>query len=241
MSIWARIADATAEVVKGAHINERVHGLLSVLTGSHVFHHDSQKVVHHQVAFTVGVISLGAKMAKADGIVTRDEVIAFKEVFKVPEGEIENVSRIFDLAKQDVHGYEVYADQLASLLKSNRDLLADVLEGLFHIAMADGVFDRGEEKFLVDVAQRFGFTPAEFNHFKARHLGSVRCDPYEVLGIRRDVDNDTLRRHYHKLVLDNHPDKMIARGVPPEFVSLATKKIAAINAAYEELSKERRI
>ena len=241
MSIWARLADATAEVVEGAHISERVHGLLGVLAGSHIFQHGSHKMGHHQVAFTVGVISLGAKMAKADGIVTHDEVIAFKEVFKVPEGEMENVSRVFDLAKQDVHGYEVYADQLASLLKGNRNLLEDVLEGLFHIALADGVFDQSEEKFLADVAQRFGFTPTAFSHVKARHVGLVRCDPYEVLGITRDVDNDTLRRHYHKLVLDNHPDKMIARGVPPEFVSLATKKIAAINAAYEELSKERRI
>jgi DnaJ like chaperone protein len=241
MSIWARLADATADVIEGAHISERVHGLLGVLTGSQIFHRDRHTMSHHQVAFTVGVISLGAKMAKADGIVTRDEVMAFKEVFKVPEGEMENVSRVFDLAKQDVHGYEAYADQLASLLKGNRQLLADVLEGLFHIAMADGVFDPSEEKFLADVAQRFGFNPTEFSHIKARHVGSIGCDPYEVLGITRDVDNDTLRRHYHKLVLDNHPDKMIARGVPPEFVSLATKKIAAINAAYEELSKERRI
>jgi DnaJ like chaperone protein len=238
MSIWTRLADATAEVIEGAHISERFHGLLGVLTGSHIFHRDSH---HHQVAFTVGVISLGAKMAKADGIVTRDEVRAFKEVFKVPEGEMENVSRVFDLAKQDVHGYEAYADQLASLLKGNRSLLEDVLEGLFHIAIADGVFDPSEEKFLADVAQRFGFTLTEFSHVKARHVDSIRCDPYEVLGITHDVDNDTLRRHYHKLVLDNHPDKMIARGVPPEFVSLATKKVAAINAAYEELSRERRI
>ena len=187
------------------------------------------------------MVSLGAKMAKADGIVTRDEVIAFKEVFKVPKGEMENVSRVFDLAKRDAHDYEVYADQLASLLKGNRNLLADIVEGLFHIAMADGIFDPSEEKFLADVARRFGFTPAEFNHFKARHVGLLKSDPYQVLGITRDVDNDTLRRHYHKLLLDNHPDKMIARGVPSEYVSLATKKVAAINAAYDELSRERRM
>ena len=180
-------------------------------------------------------------MAKADGIVTRDEVIAFKEVFKVPEGEMENVSRIFNLAKQDVVGYEAYANQLASLLKGNRKLLEDVLEGLFHIAMADGVFHPNEEQFLADVAQRFGFTPTQFNYIKARHVSAVKSDPYEVLGIAPDFDDDTLKSHYHRLVLDNHPDKMIARGVPPEFVSLATKKVAAINAAYAELAKERRI
>ena len=107
--------------------------------------------------------------------------------------------------------------------------------------MADGAFHANEEQFLADVAKRFGFTPTEFSYIKARHVSSIRCDPYEVLGITPDVDNEALKAHYRRLVLDNHPDKIIARGVPPEFVSLATKKVAAINAAYEEVAKERRI
>ena len=234
MSIWGKLAGTATGPAEGAH------GLLGALAG--VFRHDNDSGAQHQVAFTIGVIALGAKMAKADGIVTRDEVIAFKEVFKVPEGEMENVSRIFNLAKQDVVGYEAYANQLASLLKGNRKLLEDVLEGLFHIAMADGVFHPNEEQFLADVAQRFGFTCTQFNYIKARHVSAVvKSDPYEVLGIAPDVDDDTLKSHYHKLVLDNHPDRVVARGVPPEFVSLATKKVAAINAAYEEVAKERRI
>jgi len=211
------------------------------LAGGHIFRHDNDTGAQHQVAFTIGVIALGAKMAKADGVVTRDEIIAFKEVFKVPEGEMENVSRVFNLAKQDVVGYEAYANQLASLLKGNHKLLEDVLEALFHIAMADGVFHPNEEQFLADVAQRFGFTRTQFNYIKARHVSAAKSDPYEVLGITPDIDDDTLKSHYRKLVLDNHPDRMIARGVPSEFVSLATKKVAAINAAYEELAKERRI
>jgi DnaJ like chaperone protein len=193
------------------------------------------------VAFTVGVIALGAKMAKADGIVTPDEVTAFKEVFKVPEGEMKNVSRIFDLAKQDVVGYEAYAEQLASLLKGNRKLLGDVLEGLFHIATADGVFHPREDQFLAEVAKRFGFTDTEFSHIKARHISSAKRNPYDVLGITPEIDNHALKLHYRKLVADNHPDKMIARGVPAEFVTIATHKIAAINAAYEEVARERRI
>ena len=120
MSIWGRLAGAAAGLAEGGV------GLLGAFAGGHTFHHDSR--VKHQVAFTIGVIALGAKMAKADGMVTRDEVVAFTEVFKVPEGEMENVLRVFNLAKQDVVGYEAYADQLASLLKGNRKLLEDVLE-----------------------------------------------------------------------------------------------------------------
>jgi DnaJ like chaperone protein len=241
MSVWGRLAGAAAALAEGAHLDGPVRGLLGPFVDGHIFHHDSDSGAQHQVAFTIGVIGLGAKMAKADGVVTRDEVIAFKEVFKVPEGEMENVSRVFNLAKQDVVGYEAYANQLASLLKDNRSLLEDVLEGLFHIAMADGVFHPKEEQFLADVARRFGFTPTQFNYIKARHVGTVEVDPYDVLGITPDIDGDALKHHYHKLVQENHPDRMIARGVPPEFVSLATKRLAAINAAYEKLAIDRRI
>ena len=241
MSIWGRLAGVAAAVAEGAHLSGSVRGLLGAFVDGHIFHHDSDSEAQHQVAFTIGVIALGAKMAKADGVVTRDEIVAFKEVFKIPEGEMENVSRVFNLAKQDTVGYEAYANQLASLLKDNRRLLEDVLEGLFHIAMADGVFHPSEEQFLADIAQRFGFTPTQFNYIKARHVGTVEVDPYDVLGIKPDIDDYALKHHYHKLVLENHPDKMIARGVPAEFVSLATKKIAAINAAYEKLATERRI
>ena len=95
MSIWGRLAGAAAGLAEGG-----MQGLLGAFAGGHTFSHDSR--VKHQVAFTIGVIALGAKMAKADGMVTRDEVVAFTEVFKVPEGEMENVSRVFNLAKQDV-------------------------------------------------------------------------------------------------------------------------------------------
>jgi DnaJ like chaperone protein len=145
------------------------------------------------------------------------------------------------LAKQDVLGYEAYAEQLASLLKGNRQLLADVLDGLFHIAKADGVFHPNEEQFLAEVAKRFGFTTTEFSYIKARHISSAKRNPYEVLGITPEIDNQALKLHYRKLVADNHPDKMIARGVPAEFVAIATDKIAAINAAYEEVARERRM
>ena len=180
--IWTKLASAAARLAAVAHIAEGgpMGGLLS---GSHVFDRDSNNdgMPEHQVAFTIGVIALGAKMAKADGLVTADEVTAFKEVFKVPEGEMKNVSRIFNLAKQDIVGYEAYAKQLASLLKDNRKLLEDVLEGLFHIALADGVFHPNEQQFLAEVAECFGFTDTEFSYIKARHVSSGKRNPYEVL------------------------------------------------------------
>jgi len=164
----------------------------------------------------------------------------YYDVNKLPESQIIIFFRIFDLAKQGVGGYEAYAKQLASLLKGNRKLLEDVLEGLFHIAKADGVLHPDEERFLAEVAKRFGFTDTEFSYIKARHVSSAKRNPYDVLGITPEIGNDALKIHYRKLVANNHPDKMIARGVSSEFVNIATEKIAAINAAYDAVARERR-
>ncbi len=138
MSIWEKLADATAELMRGSPI-------AAVLGGVH--RHPGK----YQVAFTVGVIALGAKMAKADGVVTDDEVKAFKRVFKIPAGEMRRVAEIFNLAKQEVTGYQAYAEQLAAKFKNNRRLLEDVLEGLFHIAKADQVLHPREVEFLAEV------------------------------------------------------------------------------------------
>lgn len=237
MSIWGKMAGVAAGLAIGGPIG----ALLGGFAGHFVIDRDQAEEgeAENQVAFTVGVIALGAKMAKADGVVTKDEVNAFKDVFKVPDGEMKNVARVFNLAKQDVAGYEAYADQLASMFKGNRQLLEDVLDGLFHIAGADSVMHPREEDYLAQVAKRFGFTDTEFKYIKARHVVAEKRNPYDVLGLTPDVGDDALKAQYRKLVTENHPDKLIARGVPEEFVSMANDKIATINEAYGEIARER--
>lgn len=239
MSVWGKLAGAAAGLAIGGPIG----ALMGGFAGHYVIDRDKKdgEGGENQVAFTVGVIALGAKMAKADGTVTKDEVNAFKEVFKVPEGEMKNVARVFNLAKQDVAGYEAYAEQLASMFKDNRELLEDVLEGLFHIAKADDHVHPAEEEYLSQVASRFGMSETEFKYIRARHVSSNKRDPYDVLGITPDITDEELRSHYRKLAAENHPDKLIARGVPEEFVAIATEKLSTINEAYDEIAKERGI
>ena len=192
----------------------------------------------HGVAFTIGVIALSAKMAKADGVVSPLEVAAFKKVFQTSSAEAENVERVFALAKQDTAGYEAYADQLAALLGDDKKLLQDVLEGLLCVATADGVLHPREDEFLRDIAHRFGFSASEYRFFRARFVKD-KCSPYDVLKLAPDATNTQIKTQYRKLVADNHPDRLMGRGVPPEFVDIATRKLAAINEAYAAIAKER--
>ncbi len=232
MSIWGKLAGAAAGLAVGGPLGAVLGGFAGHIV---IDRENDASEPDKQVAFTIGVIALGAKMAKVDGAVTKDEVHAFKEVFRVPEGEAKNVARVFDMAKQDVAGFESYAKQLARLFKDDPDMLHNILEGLFHIAEADKVLHPAERDYLATVAHHFGIGDAEFRAILARHVTSERRSPFEILGVDPGVSGEALHRHYRKLMVENHPDKLIARGLPQEMIDIATKKIAALNEAYDEI------
>lgn len=222
MSIWTRIADAIAS------IGESVGAFLQSIVNR------NPTPPEKSVAFTIGMIGLGAKMAKADGVVTEDEIRAFKQVFHIPDGELAAVARVFNLAKQDVAGYETYARQIAKLFEAKSAVLEDVLDGLFHIAKADNAFHPGEHGFLARVAAIFGFSDADFARIRARHV-DVPDDPFLILGLEPNTPPDEVRRRYRDLVREHHPDRHIAAGVPEEMVELATRRLQKINEAYDRI------
>lgn len=192
----------------------------------------------NSVGFTVAMIALSAKMAKADGVVTTDEVLAFRDLFEVPPGEDANVARLFNLAKQDIAGFETYAKKLADLFPYDRKTLLDILDGLFYIAKADGVVHQDELSFLERVSEIFGLDAREFSKVLARHVRE-RGNPYAVLGISPDASPEDIKAQYRREVRETHPDVMIARGVPEEFVRIANDRLAALNAAYAQINAER--
>lgn len=234
MSIWVRLSDFVAGTA-GHALGGLVEQVRTVFAGD--------PETRARVAFSVAMIALSAKMAKADGVVTMAEVDAFREIFEIPDEEVERVAVLYNLAKRDVAGYRSYAAQLAGLCGSGRPdcpMLRDILDGLFHIAKTDGVVHDKELAFLTDVAAIFGIGDAEFDRVRARHVDVGQGDPWRILGLHPGMDHRQARRRYHDLVRDNHPDTMAARGVPAEFHAIAHARIATINAAWDQVEPELR-
>ena len=225
MSIWTRISDALKALANG----EALSSLFDTF----------RTPPERSIGFTIAIIALGAKMAKADGQVTRDEVIAFRQIFQLPTQDEAAAAKVFDLARQDVAGYEAYATKIAKMFKDDRDMRVDLLEGLIHIALADGVYHPKEDEFLARVAEIFGLEERVFLCLRARHVPGMVPDPYSVLGVSPNDSYDDMRARYRRLVKDNHPDAMIARGLPEEAVQIATNRLITINEAWENLRAQR--
>lgn len=236
MSVWGKLAAAITDVSMGGQIGSLLSG-----GSTQEAHGRGSEEPANEVPFTLGVILLSAKMAKADGTVTGSEVDAFKDAFKVSAAEMKLAARAFNLAKQDVAGYEACAEQLVTTFKGNRNLLADVLDALFQIATSDDSLHPQEEKFLSQVAERFGFSNTEFDYIKARHVIVAERNPYDVLGVKPSIGNEELKSHYRRLLAENRPAELMTRGVPKEFVTIATERAATIDKAYNAIAKQRGI
>ena len=223
MLLWQRILEAIAAAG---------NSIVAFLAGK-------SDVPEHSVAFTVGLIGLSAKMAKADGVVTAEEIEAFRKILIIPPEELKHVARVFNLAKQDVAGFEAYARQLAQLFKTKPEILEDVLDGLFHIAKSDRFVHERELAFLNAVAGIFGFDDSAFKRILARHIASPGSNAYEVLGVERNASSEAIRAAWLKLVREHHPDRHIAAGMPEEAIKIASDRLAHINAAYDVIARER--
>ena len=191
-------------------------------------------------AFSTAVTALGAKLAKADGRASIGEFDAFSQVFQPDAASERNIHRLYDLARQTTRGFESYARRLAKRYAGCPTLLEDVLDGLFHIAAADGVVTQDELDYLEQVSGLFGFSPLVFRRLKAVHLGIGADDPYGVLDVAHDASDADVRAVWKAALSEAHPDRARARGLPSEFIEVAEAKSAAINAAFDEIMRERR-
>lgn len=232
---WKDIAQAIG-FEGGGSVRDALGGLWARITRERA----AQRTPGYRtVAFTIAVTTLAAKMAKADGVALPVEERAFERVFDVPPEERSNFHRLYDLAAQDVAGYETYASKIASLLADEPEMLRALLECLFHVAAADGILHPDEDRFLAVVAEKFGLSNGEFLSIRAGFINDP-CSPYQILGVHPDISDTDLKLRHRALVREHHPDKLAATGVPQELRCAATRRLAAINAAYDEIIAQRR-
>ncbi len=245
MSIWGKVIGGVAGFALG--------GPIGALMGATFGHAVDRSNIHmrrgrtrgpaavesKQTAFTIAVIVLNAKMAKADGYVTRDEVDTFKRIYDIPAGEIDDVGQLWNEARADASGFEPYARQIGEMFAHDAAVLESLLGGLFTVALADGVLHPAEAEFLHKVANEFGFDKARFERIRASYADGDASEAYKILGLKSDASDAVVKKTYRDLIKENHPDRLIAKGMPQEFIDIANEKMATINNAFDQIEKER--
>ena len=242
MSIWGRLLGGAAGFALGGPIG----AILGVMAGSALDKKNKRSFKYSQITqdqkqqiFTISFIILSAKLAKSDGKVTNDEIQAFKEKFNIPKSELNKVGKIFNESKKDVYGYKQIADQVGQLFIDNKLLLEEMLNNLFYIAASDGQISVNEIDLLRSISQSFSFDEKTFQRIFQMNLNNSSSDPYKILGVSRDEVDQEIRKKWIELNKEHHPDNLIAKGMPEEFIENSNKELAAINLAYDKIKEIR--
>ena len=250
MSVWGKVIGGAA----GFAIGGPLGAMMGVMAGNI---YDKKKKIssaHQEVAnkqnissqekqhiFALSVITLTAKLAKADGEVTQNEIEVFKEKFKIPSDEEEQVRQIFNEAQKSVYGFESIAQQVGELFQDSHEVLEEILNNLFYVAEADGKISESELSFLKTVSSIFKFDENTFQRIYQSRLNNKDSDPYKVLGVKQTDNEETIKKAWIKLTKEHHPDNLIAKGMPTEFIDQATKEMSSINSAYHKIIKQGKI
>ena len=239
MSIWGKIIGGATGFAFGGPIG----ALLGGVAGHAIDKIKTKKKLPEetalkQIGFTIGVIVLSAKMAKADGKVTEEEIRAFKEKINVPDNEIKNVAKLWDQAKKTTDGFQIYARQIANLLEKNSSVLEELLKLLIIIALADGKITISEINYLEKVGNIFGFSKEDFERIYSSKSG-VSTDPYQILGVSRDASIDEIKQKWKQLAINHHPDRLISQGIPEDLIHKSTSRLKEINNAWDTIQNKR--
>ena len=237
MSIWGSLLGGMVGFSFGGPIGALIGSMIGGRISSSRRGGFRQGFVQQQQVFIISLIILTAKLAKVDGHVSTEELIAVKEKLKIPENEIDQVGKIFNKAKEDSLGYEPYAQQITQIYGRNSAVLDEVINILFYIAEADGKVSDSEVNYIKNVSKIFGLSTNQFEGIREARVGSHRQNPYVILGCDPNDDLQTIRKKYLKLSKEHHPDILMSKGLPKELVMESEKKLAAINSAYDKIEK----
>mgnify|MGYP001303693554 FL=1 len=238
MNIWGKVIGGAAGFAIGGPIGALLgavagHAIDTKILPSYISNDENYK----SIVFTAGVIALSAKMAKADGKVTKEEILTFRKLVQIPKDDINQVSKLWELAKETTDGYELYAKQIYSLFRNQPEILERILDILFEIAKSDGNIDPTELNYLKNVSNIFNFDEIIFEKLLALH--NPENNSFEILGVQISDSLEDIQKKWKEMVKNNHPDKLVGQGMPIEFIESANQKLAIINSAYEEIKNLR--
>ena len=237
MSIWGSLI--------GGAIGFSFGGPLGMLLGSFIGGRISKtrSTARHssfqqpQQIFAISLIVLSAKLSKADGQVSKEEIEAIKDKLKIPKSEMAQVGKIFNRAKEESAGYEEYAQQIAQIFGNNINVLEEVINILFYVAEADGILSKSEEIMIEDIAKIFGLSRTQYDGIKESRKSSDKLNPYLVLESSPNDNLQTIRKRYLKLSKEHHPDLLMSKGVPEEVIIESKNKMRSINTAWDQIQK----
>ena len=239
MTIWGKIIGSATGFALGGPLGALLGGVAGhALDKFKTKQKLPEKLALKQIGFTIGVIVLSAKMAKADGKVTKSEIKAFKEKINVPDNEIKNVARLWDQAKKTTDGFEVYAKQISNLLEKNSSVLEELLNLLVIIAEADGKITNLEKIYLKEVSNIFGFSEQDFERICSSKLDKY-IDPYQTLGVSKDAPLEEIKKKWKTLAIKHHPDRLIAQGIPQDIIETNTYRLKEINNAWDLIKNKK--
>ena len=242
MSIWGKIIGGTTGFALGGPLGAIIGMMIggSFDRSARKFSSSNQiSQQQKQNVFALCIIVLSAKIAKADGQVTKEEIYTFKEKFNIQAEEMSEVSKIFNEAKKSSFGFKNIADQVGNLFSDNKVLLEQLLNNLFYIAEADGLTSINELEVLRSISQSFHFNETDFQRIFHSRLNNKESDPYKILGVTREDSDNNIRKKWIELSKEHHPDYLIAKGMPKEFIKEANKELSSINLAYDKIKELR--
>lgn len=242
MSIWGKIIGGTTGFALGGPLGAIIGMMIGGSFDRSARKFSSSNQISQQQkknVFALCIIVLSAKIAKADGQVTKEEIYTFKEKFNIQAEEMSEVSKIFNEAKKSSFGFKNIADQVGNLFSDNKVLLEQLLNNLFYIAEADGLTSINEVEVLRSISQSFHFNETDFQRIFHSRLNNKESDPYKILGVTREDSNNNIRKKWIELSKEHHPDYLIAKGMPKEFIKEANKELSSINLAYDKIKELR--
>ena len=242
MSIWGKIIGGTTGFALGGPLGAIIGMMIGGSFDRSARKFSSSNQISQQQkknVFALCIIVLSAKIAKADGEVTKEEIYTFKEKFNIQSEEMSEVSKIFNEAKKSSFGFKNIADQVGNLFSDNKVLLEQLLNNLFYIAEADGLTSSNEVEVLRSISQSFHFNETDFQRIFHSRLNNKESDPYKILGVTREDSDNNIRKKWIELSKEHHPDYLIAKGMPKEFIKEANKELSSINLAYDKIKELR--